>query len=379
MKRRDFFAVAGAAAVAQSLVSCIKPASYSDKAFYINKPSVIIPKIRLSPDRIVKETVGLRPFRTLGPRVEKEALGSKILVHNYGHGGSGWSLSWGTGNQARNLVLETKEKKVGVIGCGIVGIATATLLQESGLDVTIYTKDLPPNVTSNLATGTWSPASRVCDRNLATPEMKIKWEDATKYSFRRLQMMLGMSDIVQWTDEYTVHKEVPKATDGNGGTEIFHIDGLVPEWRLLNKKEHPFSADLVRKRSNMVFNIPSCLNHLLNNFLLRGGKLQIIEIKSLENIDALPEKVIVNCMGLGAKEVLNDQNLMPISGQLACLIPQPEINYKLSTKGANFISRKDGIYLGGNGLEGNWNTTPDREVTEKWIAILSNVMKEMQG
>jgi hypothetical protein len=70
---------------------------------------------------------------------------------------------------------------------------------------------------------------------------------------------------------------------------------------------------------------------------------------------------------------------MPISGQLACLIPQPEINYKLSTKGANFISRKDGIYLGGNGLEGNWNTTPDREVTEKWIAILSNVMKEMQG
>jgi D-amino-acid oxidase len=118
---------------------------------------------------------------------------------------------------------------------------------------------------------------------------------------------------------------------------------------------------------------------LLNNFLLRGGKLKIQEIKSLENIDALSEQVVVNCMGLGSKSVFNDEEIMPISGQLACLIPQAEINYKLTTKGANFISRKDGIYLGGNGLENNWDTTPKREITEKWIEIMSNLMREMKG
>lgn len=379
MKRRDFFATAGVALVGQSLVSCVKPALYTDKAFYINKPSVQIPKIKLSADRIVKETVGLRPFRPSGPRVEKTTLGNKTLVHNYGHGGSGWSLSWGTGNQARNFVMETNENKIAVLGCGIVGIVTATLLQESGKEVTIYTKDLPPNVTSNLATGTWSPASRVCDIKIARPEFENQWQDATRFSFRRLQMMLGLNDIVQWTDEYTVHKEVPKSTDGNGGSEVFHLDGLVPDWRELAKKEHPFKADLVRKRSNMVFNIPSCLNHLQNNFLLRGGKIKIQAIKSLENIDDLSEQVVVNCMGLGSKSVFNDTEIMPISGQLACLIPQSEINYKLTTKGANFISRKDGIYLGGNGLENNWDTTPNREVTEGWIEIISDLMKEMKG
>jgi hypothetical protein len=253
------------------------------------------------------------------------------------------------------------------------------LLQESGYEVTIYTKDVPPNITSNLATGTWSPASRVCDKTKSTPEFEKKWEEATRFSFRRLQMLLGMEDIVNWCDDYVVHKSIPSSTDGNGGGEIFHLEGLAPDWVLMDKKNHPFQADYVRKRSNMIFNIPSYLNFHLNNFLLRGGKLKIHDIKTLEDLDALPEKVIVNCMGLGAKSVFNDEELMPISGQLACLIPQNEVNYKLATKGAYFITRKDGIYLGGNGIDGSWDTNPKRELTEKWIDVLMDLMKEMKG
>ena len=383
MKRRDFLTAAGLGGVAlatQGLASCATgPKLYADKTYNINRGYQFIPKLKLSKDRIIKETVGLRPFRPSGPRIEKVQLGNKTIVHNYGHGGSGWSLSWGTGNLARNLVKETSEKKIALLGCGTVGIATATLLQESGYEVTIYTKDLPPNVTSNLATGTWSPASRVCDKAKATPEFEKIWEDATRFSFRRLQMMLGVEDIVQWTDEYSVHKSIPTSTDGNGGREIFHIDGLAPNWNEISKKDHPFKADLVRKRSNMIFNIPSYLNFHLNNFLLRGGKLKIKEIKTLEEIDALPEKVVVNCMGLGAKSVFNDEEIMPVSGQLACLIPQTEVNYKLTTQGAYFITRKDGIYLGGNGIDGSWDTTPKRELTEKWIDILIDLMKDMKG
>lgn len=384
MERRDFINSAllgGLALGTQGIISCTNaPKHYSDSLFNIKSSSYTIPKLRLSKDRIVKETVGLRPFRTKGPRVEKESLGNKILVHNYGHGGSGWSLSWGTGNQARNLVLSTGAREVALIGCGTVGIATATLLQESGIDVTIYTKEVPPNVTSNLATGTWSPASRVCDKSLAEPEFHAKWEDACRYSFKRLQMMLGMNEIIEWADEYTVHSSIPKNTDGNGGSEVYHLAGLAPEWKELRKSDHPFkNAELVRRRSNVVFNIPSYLNHFLNNFLIRGGKLKIHEIKSLEDIDALPQKVVVNCMGLGAKEILNDEHMFPISGQLACLIPQSDVTYKLATSGAYFITRKDGIYLGGSGKENSWDTTPDRTLTEKWVDVLSDLMKEMKG
>jgi len=51
--------------------------------------------VRAELDRIFRVTVCLRPFRAAGPRLDAERVGEKLVVHNYGHGGSGWSLSWG--------------------------------------------------------------------------------------------------------------------------------------------------------------------------------------------------------------------------------------------------------------------------------------------
>jgi D-amino-acid oxidase len=46
--------------------------------------------------RVIKERVGLRPFRKSGVRLEREKLrDGRIVIHNYGHGGSGFTLSWG--------------------------------------------------------------------------------------------------------------------------------------------------------------------------------------------------------------------------------------------------------------------------------------------
>lgn len=294
MNRRNFFQKAVPASLALGAVaaSCAPKTqlTYPDKHYHISRGYHQIPKLRLSMDRIVKETVGLRPFRPSGPRIESEQLGSKTIVHNYGHGGSGWSLSWGTGNMARKLVLATNEKKVALLGCGTVGIATARLLQESGCEVTIYTKDVPPNITSNLATGTWSPASRVCDVKVAKPEFKAIWEDATRFSFRRFQFFLGMDDIACWAEEYGVFKKEPVYIPGAGG-EDFEIHGLIPERVKLTAKEHPFNADHVTRRTNLMFNIPTYLRHQLTDFVMFGGRVKIQEIKSLEDIDALPEKV----------------------------------------------------------------------------------------
>jgi len=383
MNRRIFLEKAVLGGIAASsigvIASCAPQAkTYPDKYFHINKGYHSLPKIRLSMDRIVKETVGLRPYRASGPRLDVEQLGSKTIVHNYGHGGSGWSLSWGTGNIARKNVLATKERKVAVLGCGTVGIATSRLLQESGCEVTIYTKDLPPNVTSNFATGTWSPGYTLCDPKIVKPEFKSVWEEATRFSFRRFQMMLGMNDIVSWMDEYNVLAQEPKQQNGGGG-EAFHIEGLVPGRVRLSKKEHPFKADYVTRGAGMTFNIPSYLHHHLSDFHQFGGKVKIMEIRTLEDIDALEEKVVVNCMGLGAKPVFNDTELTPVSGQLSCLIPQNDIHYKLNTSGAYFINRKDGIYLGGNSIMGNWDTTPSKEQTEKVLSAMNQLLKDMKG
>jgi D-amino-acid oxidase len=379
MNRRNFLQAASlsAAGITTGLTSCKSPRSgYIDKHFNISSGIHKIPKLRLSMDRIVKETVGLRPFRPSGPRLDTEMLGNKTIVHNYGHGGSGWSLSWGTGCIAREKAEATGEKKFAVLGCGTVGIATARLLQERGYEVTIYAKDVPPHVTSFLATGTWSPAYRLCDPDKITPELKARWEKACMFSFRTFQNLLGFNDIVSWVDEYVVLKEQPA---GNMFAGELEIKGLLPERVMLSRKEHPFNAGYVSRMSSMMFNIPSYLHKQLSDFLLFGGKLQIREFKRLEDIDALEEKCIVNCTGLGAKHLFNDEELTPVSGQLSCLIPQPEVTYKLNTRGASAIARKDGIYLGGNGIIGNWDTTPSREQTERVVHALQEIMQEMRG
>ncbi|OUJ08848.1 FAD-dependent oxidoreductase, partial [Acetobacter okinawensis] len=51
--------------------------------------------IRAHADQIMDIKVCLRPFRPAGPRMDVEHVAGKTVVHNYGHGGSGWSLSWG--------------------------------------------------------------------------------------------------------------------------------------------------------------------------------------------------------------------------------------------------------------------------------------------
>src|SRR6185312_7873774 len=130
---------------------------------------VPLPLIRAQTDRIIALTVCTRPFRAGGARIETERLGRKTIVHNYGHGGSGWSLSWGSGTLAVRKVLETRASEIAVIGCGVIGLTSALLAQRAGLKVRIYAKERPPDTRSTFATGNWSPNSRYCSAEGATP------------------------------------------------------------------------------------------------------------------------------------------------------------------------------------------------------------------
>src|SRR5712691_5800325 len=60
--------------------------------------------VKVARNRIIREVVGLRPYRPQGFAVEAERLGEKLLVHNYGHGGAGVTLSWGTASLAVDLL-----------------------------------------------------------------------------------------------------------------------------------------------------------------------------------------------------------------------------------------------------------------------------------
>jgi len=60
--------------------------------------------LNIEKPRVVRERVGLRPFRKSGVCLHKAQLvDGRTVVHNYGHGGSGFTLSWGCASAAFNL------------------------------------------------------------------------------------------------------------------------------------------------------------------------------------------------------------------------------------------------------------------------------------
>src|SRR5579871_4782978 len=102
--------------------------------------SLRLAPVRVAADRVIRTIVGLRPFRPSGFVVRAEKLDSKTVIHNYGHGGAGITLSWGTAYLALQEAARLETRSCAVIGCGVVGLATARLLQQRGYTVVIYTK-----------------------------------------------------------------------------------------------------------------------------------------------------------------------------------------------------------------------------------------------
>src|SRR5688500_12611336 len=173
--------------------------------------------VKVARNRIIREIVGLRPYRDAGFRVEAERVGQKLLVHNYGHGGAGITLSWGTASQALDLLsvpgaiatgsrqqrLRNTPRRFAVLGCGVSGLTTARLLQRRFQNgpgtVTIYAKDLPPETTSNIAGGFWSPTS-VYDSAIATTTFTDQFRSACRISNRAFHNLVGPHYGVRWIE-----------------------------------------------------------------------------------------------------------------------------------------------------------------------------------
>src|ERR1044072_5331707 len=172
--------------------------------------------VTVSRDRIIREVVGLRPYRPEGVVVDAERVGGKLLIHNYGHGGAGITLSWGTASLALDLARDfpgvqvsraQRSRRAGtprhfaVLGCGVSGLSTARLLQRRFQDgpgtVTIYAKDLPPETTSNIAGGFWSPTS-VYDPQVASTKFTEQFRLACRLSNRAFQLLVGPEYGVRW-------------------------------------------------------------------------------------------------------------------------------------------------------------------------------------
>ncbi|MDP2536309.1 FAD-dependent oxidoreductase [Alteromonas stellipolaris] len=364
LKRRAFIQGIGAGTLAASLAGCATSSNKTPTNRVFQRPfsrkPMVAPKI--SANNIVTEIVGHRPYRPEGFVVKSEAFGNKTLVHNYGHGGGGISLSWGSSALAVNKVANVETKEAAIIGSGVMGLTTARLLQEAGWKVTLYTKAMPRFTTSQVAGGEWGPYS-VHDPLISSSVFKTQLQQAAKIAHSTFAKMVGKDYGIQWKELYTAGNKKPES---EGGFRQYY-----PYTKVYGPEQHPFPTDYCTSSATMLVETTTFLRRLVTDIRLSGGEFVIHEFTSQDDIHSLAEPIVFNCTGLGSRALFNDEGIMPAKGQLVLLPPDPAVDYLTVGGGSDVLymfSRNDYMILGGTFKLNDWTTEPDPIETARIIS-----------
>jgi D-amino-acid oxidase len=384
MHRRTFLTTGTMAAIGFGMSAC---GPRKAPALAPRRPMLNLPPVKASWDRIIRTTVGLRPHRDPGFMLKPEKFDDKLVVHNYGHGGAGMSLAWGTGLMAAEFATEHQSRQAAVIGCGSVGLTCARQMQRRGFDVTIYALAIPPNVTSNMSLAGFTPTSGLYTNDRRTPQWDAQYMRAADISYRQLQLLAGPHFGVSWLDNYFLTEELrpPQQQAPNAPAAPPNLQAPFNTGEeVLGPGEHPFATKYAIRSPQIRIEPSIYLDNLVRDFQLFGGRIVLRKFETPRDLMALREPIVMNCTGLGARDLFGDQELIPLKGQLTVMVPQPEVNYHTNggvppvpgaSLGIHMMARSDGIVLGGTSQRGVWTLEPDdaerKRVVDSHIAVFS--------
>lgn len=317
--------------------------------------------VQLTPDFFDRSVVGLRPGRIGGFRLAPEQLDEKLVVHNYGHGGDGYTLSWPCAKWAADQISAAGPSSVGIIGAGVSGLTTAWLLARRGISVTIYADKFSPHTTSNVAgaiilTG---PNYRSGENANAGPS-----DDEINEGVRGgFLPFLGTQRYgVYWIDH--VQMRAQSQTD-QSVHETFLGQRVTDKFRTIMVDPGLYLSALMQDLTEM------------------GVKFWTKKFGGLGELSRLPHPAFVNCSGLGAGLLFGDENMFPIRGQLTLLKPQPEIDYSYISRGPTgllyMFPRRSNIVLGGTHQRRNDQLLAEPAEVERQLRGHAELMGNFRG
>jgi D-amino-acid oxidase len=243
------------------------------------------------------------------------------------------------------------KKDILILGAGVSGLSTGTLLLEQGYKVHIWAKDLPPNTTSNIAAAVWYPY-------LCNPRDKaIKWSG---FTLKYLQ-----NNALDYPESGCITRTI---------TEIFDKKVDEPWWRdAVNTYRRPGQNELPKgyidgyQTEAILMDVTIYMDWLLNKYKKAGGTLEQKEIKNIK--EALEQyDTIVNCTGLGSRELFNDQGVFPVRGQVVSVKSNGFEEVIADDDGPNnlavIIPRINDIILGGTAQINDWGLEINPKDTE---------------
>lgn len=240
-----------------------------------------------------------------------------------------------------------------VVGSGVIGLTTAVVLAESGRRVRVWTREPAEGTTSAVAGALWWP-----------------------YSVEPLEPARAWA-----LESLSVYEELAARPDETG---VRMVEGVLGESRL--DEQGPWAAArLPGLRASTpeeyagtglwarlpLIDMPVQLRWLRERFLRAGGTVEVRAVTDLAEAEAAAP-VVVNCTGLGARELVADPAVRPVRGQLV-IVENPGVRSWLVSTDAvagtttYLFPQPDRLVLGGTTEEDEWSLTPDPAVAARIV------------
>lgn len=266
-----------------------------------------------------EKIVCYRPMRHGSPNMSVEKKGEKIIAHNYGHGGSGWTLGPGSANHVINLLLSSehandmkKDTPITIIGAGALGLFSAYYLEKMGYtDITVVAEKFE-SLTSHNAGGLLAPVSMDND-----PKMQ------------KIVDQIGI-------DAYKFYESIAqkKHNDFKDGAVI------VPTY-FENRKDsglEPYVGVVMKPAKDVVLDFGNGTTRKMVSYddgifidtakmmvglssYLKSKNIKFVQ-KKIATFNDVEGKFIIDCSGLGAGNLNGDASVVPVQGHLIMLKEQ---------------------------------------------------------
>jgi D-amino-acid oxidase len=253
---------------------------------------------------------------------------------------------------------------IAIIGAGISGMSSAYKLVEAGHTVAVFAKAFSPDITSNRAAAFWLPYHIRNDRR------GINW---CRRSYEVYKAFSG--DAATGISMKTLIKVVAEdVSEVDRSWKNFMPPGSyqpIPKENLLPGYVEGDEA-VVPLIETQTF-----LPWLQEQLEMKGVTFQQRMIERFNELKGFD--LVVNCSGLGARALCNDEKLIPYRGQVALLSPKEGLPIFLDNEKPQYIvPRKDAIIIGGTYEENVWEEVPEPKTIEFLLQKAFDIYPELR-
>lgn len=251
--------------------------------------------------------------------------------------------------------------RVTVLGAGVVGLTTAVSLLDAGCEVRVVTAAPVEATTSYLAAAVWFPT------HVGPPDRVATWGQRT------LEVLAGQArDAVPGVimrESLALYRQPPGWPDWTAA---------VGRVRAATAAELPPGYGYGLRFAVPLVEMPVYLPWLVGQVQDRGGEISLRRVSSLGELSDGWADVLVNCTGLGARDLLGDLSVYPVRGQIV-RVTNPglplSVRDEFHPAGRAYVHpRTSDCILGGTLEEHRWDTEVDPATAEAIIARCTSIV-----